>query len=107
MEASWALAIVCTIARPSPTPSAVRPAWELSRWNGSKRRVSSPVGISGPVFAIHVSRQAGAPADLTALSRSELDAALSGEHEHRAASAVELVADLSGDDHMTFRRTGL
>ena len=45
--------------------------------------------------------------DLTELSRSELDAALSGEHEHRAASAVELVADLSGDDHMTFRRTGL
>ena len=40
-------------------------------------------------------------------SGSELDAALSGKHEHRAASAVELVAHLAGDDHVTLRRTGL
>ena len=44
---------------------------------------------------------------VAARSGSELDAGLGREHEHRAASAVELVADLSGDDHMTVRRAGL
>ena len=36
--ASWAVAIACTIARPSPTPSAAGPAWSCSRWNGWNRR---------------------------------------------------------------------
>ena len=47
-------------------------------------------------FEAALSGQIAHSGSVTALSRSELDAALSGEHEHRAASAVELVADLSG-----------
>jgi hypothetical protein len=69
--------------------------------------VSVAVEIPAPNRPLLEPHESTGMRTLTALSRSELDAALSGEHEHRAASAVELVAHLSGDDHMTFRRAGL
>jgi cardiolipin synthase A/B len=40
-------------------------------------------------------------------SLSELDTRLGGNHQDRAAGAVQLVADFSGDDHATFRSARL